>query len=294
MLKYVFWVLLPLTIIGSNAQAQTDTAIYARLKYMVSFLASDSMQGRNPGTLEEKKSADFLAGEIKRTKGIQLFRQRFSFYDSLTAKSYSSMNVAGFIPHHRDSTIFLFAHYDHIGTGGPLSLDYLKTCIHNGADDNASGVALVLSLLVELKKLSRYNMMVCFFSGHEMGLYGSNYFFDHIKPSWGHPALVLNFDMVGRLAKVNPILKIWGGENCSQWFPYLKSYNDSSLQLRLADDSYLYNLDTRSFAKAGVPCLSFTTGVHDDYHKCSDDMDKINVEGMVRIRSFLLGFLHQL
>jgi hypothetical protein len=260
-------------------------------KSVVTFLASDSLQGRAVGTKYETQSADFIYQQLLLAQ-LQAKRQYFTFRLSDTTKKIASQNVYAYLDNKMDSTILIGAHYDHIGLGGKLSLHAKVKGIHNGADDNASGVALLLGLCKEakLKLNKKYNYVFVFYSAHEIGLFGSAYFSNHYRNKFKPIALAINFDMVGRMDKDYKILKLFYSDAMKQ---KLETNADQFkyFQYRWEGNQKLEALDTKSYYLKKINCLSITTGLHNDYHKTSDDAEYINFEGMLAIEKYLVQFL---
>ncbi|MGB1033233.1 MAG: M20/M25/M40 family metallo-hydrolase, partial [Flavobacteriales bacterium] len=163
--------------------------------------------------------------------------------------------------------------------------------IHNGADDNASGVAMLLELAESLKESKlKTNVLFIAFSGEEKGLWGSNYFCDHPTIDFAKVKYMLNFDMVGRMKEENK-LAIYGNGTSPVWNEQIEKANSDSLKLVLSE-SGVGPSDHTSFYLADIPVLHFFTGQHEDYHKPSDDVEKINLPGMVNVYSFVDRLIH--
>ncbi|HNW89296.1 MAG TPA: DUF4910 domain-containing protein [Bacteroidales bacterium] len=266
---------------------QTSLADTSYLKYCVETLASDSMGGRKPGTKYDLKAANFIAGQfeafkIKPLKKNNYFQEFDYSYDSCL---YTTRNVVAFINNRSKENVIIAAHYDHLGFGGKRSRSYGKHEVHNGADDNASGVALMLGLAHQLKKKNskKYNYIFVAFSGHEDGLFGSSFFVKSNIVDSNSVKLMINLDMVGRADAEQPTVFI--------------ASNDTSLQVKatnIIDNSLLIKPkdlpigDHSAFEKFHIPVLFFTTGTHDDYHKTSDDTRHINYWGMAHIEDYIL------
>lgn len=179
----------------------------------------------------------------------------------------------------KDEYVIVGAHYDHLGWGGALSMYHGKVpMIHNGADDNASGSAALL----EMAKMTAQNPMprsVIFlsFSGEEEGLLGSNYFVNHPLVDMSKVTAMINLDMVGRMHDNK--LTVFG-LGTSPTFPQIVDSiaGLDSLNVIRAADGYGPS-DHASFYKTGIPVLMFFTGLHDDYHRPTDDFEKINIPG---------------
>jgi hypothetical protein len=185
---------------------------------------------------------------------------------------------------HAEETIVIGAHYDHLGRGGSNSAAPGSNEIHNGADDNASGVAALLEVVRELasreKKLPRRIVFIAF-TGEERGLLGSaRYVRDPIVPL-DKTIAMLNMDMVGRL--VDDKLVIYGTDTAAEWQELIDELNEKYAFKITRHPEGFGPSDHSSFYAKEIPVLHFFTGTHKDYHRPTDDADKINVEGMRRV-----------
>lgn len=205
-------------------------------------------------------------------------------------KEYKSTgNVIGFIEgsdkNLKNETIVIGAHYDHLGLGGEESLsDSKEPMIHNGADDNASGTSAVIEL-ARLLKNSKPKRTIAFitFSGEELGLLGSSYFTNH--PTLKNIVAMLNMDMIGRLDEDK--LSIGGIKTATNFEKIIKNTNsDYKFNLSYFNDGYGPS-DHMAFYLKDIPVLFFFTGIHDDYHRPSDDIYKINFQGLDKVISFV-------
>ncbi len=193
-----------------------------------------------------------------------------------------------------DETIVIGGHYDHLGRGGLLSgsLAVLSSEIHNGADDNASGTATVLEMARRLSTrrdpLPRRVVFIAF-SGEEKGLLGSQYYVDHPLFPLNKTVMMINFDMVGRLNLKRELTMIGTGTSPGSEFVVEALGKSSGLTIKkvtgLTDG--FGGSDHQSFYAKDVPVLFAFTGVHPDYHRPSDDSDRINYGGMARICDYM-------
>lgn len=191
-------------------------------------------------------------------------------------------NVVGYINNDAATTICLGAHFDHLGFGedGNSLLSTGGHLVHNGADDNASGIAALIELSRLLKK-SKYktnNYLFIAFSGEELGLFGSKYFVEHPTIDLSMANFMINMDMVGRLNE-NKILTIGGYGTSTTWQQLFNSLDKNKNIIVKFDSSGTGPSDHTSFYKKNIPVLFFFTGIHSDYHKPTDDADKINYTG---------------
>ncbi|CAN5481270.1 hypothetical protein BH11BAC1_BH11BAC1_27260 [soil metagenome] len=251
-------------------------------KKHILFLASDSLHGRAPATIDERNAADYIHHEFVSGKCTSVSFQKFPFGTD------AATNVIGMLDLKKDSTVIISAHYDHLGYGSDKSHEINKRGIHHGADDNASGVAMMIELakwIIE-KKDWNYNFVFAAYSAHEAGLYGSDNFSKSEMCSALKIRAVVNLDMVGRLDKTSSIIRVSGKDTDPGFSTFFQSDSGTMLHFRF-DDTNINQSDLKSFAALEIPVLNFTTGVHDDYHKMSDTEDKINYDGMKKVYSLI-------
>ncbi|WP_338732320.1 M28 family peptidase [Mangrovimonas cancribranchiae] len=275
----------------------------------VAFLANDKLEGRETGTEGEQKAAAYIVKRFKQIglspKGTQDFYQTFSFKPKTNPhedvkfvtmaedSTVTGTNVLGYIDNQAESTIIIGAHYDHLGYGSEGSLYRGKTKeIHNGADDNASGVAVMLDLAGKLKNQNTANnYLFMAFSGEEMGLLGSNYFTKNATLDLGTANYMINMDMVGRL-KQDSTLAVYGVGTSPRFKQTLTSTNGNFKLIE--NESGVGPSDHTSFYLQDIPVLHFFTGQHEDYHKPSDDTEKLNFEGMNLISDYIFDVITEL
>lgn len=204
-------------------------------------------------------------------------------------------NVIGFIDNKAEKTVVVGAHYDHLGYGDEGSLYRGAPAIHNGADDNASGTAALIELgkFVKGKKLKKSNYLFIAFSGEEKGLLGSNYFVKHPTIDLKKVSYMLNMDMLGRLKPDEKTLIINGTGTSEIWKSLIDSSKTPNLKIK-ETDSGIGPSDHTSFYLQDIPVLHFFSGTHSDYHKPSDDEDKINYEGEIMIVHMIENILVRL
>jgi Zn-dependent M28 family amino/carboxypeptidase len=279
------------------------------MKEDVYYLADDKLEGRETGTFKEKEAATYIANRFKdiglEPAGTKGYFQEFSFkpktnpHDTpkIVTKNNDStitgVNVVGFLDNKAAHTIIIGAHYDHLGHGieGTLYRGDDKP-IHNGADDNASGVAVMMNLAQKLKaKNTHNNYLFIAFSGEEMGLLGSNYFAKNPTKELAKVNYMLNMDMVGRLKK-DSTLAVYG-VGTSPIFKQVVQANNQDFKI-IEKESGVGPSDHTSFYLVDVPVLHFFTGQHADYHKPTDDADKLNYEGMEKISGYIFNIISDL
>jgi hypothetical protein len=277
------------------------------LKEDIAFLASDSLVGRETGTLQEMQAANYLKTRMENL-GLLPKGNSGTFFQTFTFKpktnphekvqfvsgdsTITGTNVIGYLDNKADKTVIIGAHYDHLGMGGEGSLYAEGPAIHNGADDNASGVGVMLKLAEKLKDtLIGSNYLFMAFSGEEMGLLGSNYYCKNSTIALEKANYMINMDMVGRLRE-DKTLSISGTGTTPIWKQVLNT-NNSGFKLVLSE-SGVGPSDHTSFYLQDIPVLHFFTGQHEDYHKPSDDFEKLNYEGMEMIGDYIFNVIGDL
>ena len=210
----------------------------------------------------------------------------------LKPASRTGHNVIGYIDNSAPTTIILGAHFDHLGYGedGSSLLRTGEKLIHNGADDNASGTAALIELSKKLKfsKAKHNNYLFIAFSGEELGLFGSKYFTEHPTIDLETVSCMINMDMVGRLNDSTKAITIGGYGTSPAWGEYFNHIPSKKASAQPAlkfsyDSSGTGPSDHTSFYRKNIPVLFYFTGIHKDYHRPSDDADKINYLGELKI-----------
>ncbi len=280
------------------------------LKKHVTYLASDKLKGRAPGTAGEKQAGKYIANLFAQygleAKGTQGYFQKFTYRQSnnphdtvgATGKKFEGRNVIGFLDNKAATTIIIGAHYDHLGTDGRgSSLDKEpKGKVHNGADDNASGAAGVLELahyFTSNNVKEPVNFLFMCYSAEEAGLIGSKYFTNNPTIDLTQVHCMLNMDMIGRLVDSTQKLMIYGVGTSDVFVDKLNALNHSRFQLVL-DSAGVGPSDQTSFYLKQIPVLHFFTGQHKDYHKPTDDADKINYAGEVKVLEYMIDVINDL
>ena len=212
---------------------------------------------------------------------------------SISEKKRTGHNVVGYIDNGAATTVILGAHFDHLGYGEDHNSLYTGSTpmIHNGADDNASGTAALIELAKQVKKskLRNNNYIIIAFSGEELGLFGSKYFTEHPTVDISKANYMINMDMVGRLNDSTHGVTI-GGYGTSPWWGQTLTASDKYFKLNF-DSSGTGPSDHTSFYRKDIPVLFFFTGAHSDYHKPSDDADKINYTGELMLIRYIYNVI---
>ena len=271
------------------AQAQIDQGL---LKKHIYYLSADRMKGRGTGSKEAEKAAKYITKHFQQygllPKGENGYRQHFEakvrrvvVIDSIRQAS----NVLGFLDNGAPYTIVIGAHYDHLGLGhqgsskDPLGVGK----IHNGADDNASGVAGLLELARHYSRnavVEPFNILFIGFGAEELGLVGSKYFTAHPTIPLADIHWMLNMDMIGRYNPDNGLAII--GYGTSSKFPAIFEGITSPLKFNLSKDGN-GGSDQTSFYRKNIPVLFFHTGGHEDYHMPTDNPEKIDFNALQAI-----------
>lgn len=299
---FIFLVLLlSLTHAPVFAQKIEESSIRKHIKV----LSSDSLQGRFTGSEGERMARAYIEKEFKKLKlqpkGTDKgYSQSFSFKGGMhgTGPEGTAYNIVGYLDNKADKTIIIGAHYDHLGLGeNGSSLDANpQGKIHNGADDNASGVAGVLELARYFKnnkvKESSNFLFICF-SGEELGLFGSKYYSENPTINLSSANYMINMDMIGRLNPTTKTITVSGSGTSPVWETLLKNMSTPELSIK-TDSAGVGPSDHTSFYLKNIPVLHFFTGSHSDYHKPSDDWDKINYSGEKQVLELIVSVVDKL
>jgi len=272
----------------------------------VQYLANDAREGRGVGTRGIDEAASYIADRFRHA-GVAPAGPDHSYFQPFaippdapavlhtTLGGVKTKNVVAVLkggsPALRGQVIVIGAHYDHLGFGGFGALDAPDSTgkVHDGADDNASGIAALLEVarLLHARHPARTIVFVAF-SGEEIGTIGSAYFVKHplVEPVDSIYAM-LNMDMVGRLRKDR--LLAMGAATAQEFPALLDSLNQKEgarFDLRASGDGWGPS-DHASFFAAKRPVLQFFTDLHEDYHRTTDRWEKINAVGLARVAAFV-------
>ena len=270
------------------------------VRAVVAELTSPACDGREFATAGEARAADFIAGSFDRLHlppppghgrfqpvrgvvgGVELASQRGSVLAWLDAGA-------------RD-TVVLSAHHDHLGHGGPLSKAPMSNALHPGADDNASGVALMLAVAERLAHYPRLPVNVLFFSasGEEQGLLGAQAFVASPVVPLARLRCVVNLDMVGRLDVDAPILSVEGTFERPALAALVKRVPARGFTVRSDEPIFEGGSDHFTFHRAGVPVLGLSSGVTGDYHRPSDAPGTLNYAGLEALTDYVVALVEAL
>ncbi|MFZ2322978.1 MAG: M28 family peptidase [Ignavibacteriaceae bacterium] len=262
-----------------NASKISEIAVAQVKRNILNFIPLNDLQNKIDSTLTpesfivEPKTIVSLSTDVNEVKG-------------------KSVNVGGYIEPANDKYpneyLIIGAHFDHLGWGEQNSLYVGEPMIHNGADDNASGTSGLLELAEKFSsvkdKIDRKIVFVSF-SGEELGLLGSAYTVNNFPLPLENADAMINMDMIGRLNDKNDLI-VYGTGTSSNWKSLLDDKNEYDFNLTFNDEGFGPS-DHSSFYGKKVPVLFFFTGTHSDYHKPSDDADKINSKGEEKVVKYV-------
>lgn len=273
---------------GTTARLAVDAE---RARRTVAYLADDALEGREAGTRGAEQTIRFAEGVFRELglepAGSAGFRQPFEVDGRAMA------NVIAALPGADDAqeAIVIGAHLDHLGRGrsGSMALFGGRGEIHNGADDNASGVAAVLEAARGLRAAGvdpKRRIVFALFDGEEQGLLGSKHLAQHLSfPQ--RVTLMINLDMVGRL---DGPLTVAGAESGGELLAGWLQEAAREVRLEVRPERAVYpNSDHYPFYEQKIPVLVPFTGLHRDYHRPSDDVDRVNAEGVAQVARLALG-----
>jgi hypothetical protein len=288
--------LVGLLLAGHRFYAQNANEFHTenRFRNIVYTLAADSMNGRYAGSQYENMARQFLETYILSFIGEDYILYTDSFnYCCRNDTQVAAHNIWLWPGHESSKVILLMAHYDHLPPCSHHSKEILnKNQIHPGADDNASGTAMALEIFryMLLSGLPEsYHIALLLVSGHEDGLFGSQNWITQHRELSESILICMNFDMIGRLSEETGILSVR--------LPNKQDINEAMAQIAsdhglkvMYDMERFQQTDTYHFNENNIFSLTFSTGIHTDYHRASDTPDKINFEGMMK----LFGFFYDL
>ena len=296
LLVFVFDVTLEAVAADRTLTAAHESIQAVDARRHVAAHAHHSREGREGGSRGGRAAGTYIVGEIEKM-GLQpagdagIFYQRFGTMRNILAL------LPGSDPTVAQELIVFGAHYDHVGYGSAHNSYGPTGLIHNGADDNASGVAGLIEVAEALQQMPnapRRSILFAFWDGEEKGLLGSNHFLRVRPESLKQFSIVfsVNLDMIGRLRGER--LEVYGSRTAEGLrIALVKSNTRANLELvfdwKIADDS-----DHYPFIVARIPTLMFHTGLHDQYHRPSDDVELVNFDGIEPVARLAFDFLRAL
>jgi len=227
--------------------------------------------------LNQSRKPNSMDIDLRVTASIEIFKNEVTTQNVVGMITGSDLRL-------RDEFIVMGAHYDHLGLGGPGSGSRQPdtTAVHNGADDNGSGVASILEIFEKLavrRSILKRSVLLVAFGAEEMGTIGSKYFTENPLIDLKKTILMINLDMVGRLDSETRALSIGGSGTAIGFEEMVDPIVDKhGLKANYAPEGYGPS-DHASFYAKDIPVLSFMTSMHGDYHTPQDDIEMINLEG---------------
>ena len=262
--------------------------VYVKRAFADSFLKTITIDSLEKKINTHRKSASFETGLLANIST-----------EVMRIKSPTQNVVAvlqGSDPVLKNKYIIIGAHYDHLGFGGPGSGSRRPdtSAVHNGADDNASGVSAIMEIFEKLdahRESLKQSVIFVAFAAEEMGVLGSNYFVQHPPVDLKNVTCMINLDMVGRLKEA---LSVSGTGTAAGLQEIVEGMGKKhNLKLALSPEGYGPS-DHSSFYAADIPVLMFFTGAHEDYHTPFDDADKIDFDGMKKVSDLVYDIVLQL
>ncbi|RED19041.1 peptidase M28-like protein [Flavobacterium cutihirudinis] len=303
--KVIFFSFVAL-IATEKGSAQSTISAETFLKHDT-YLASDKLEGRLAGTKGNNEAAAYIKKYFKKF-GLKKFNnnyyQPFKIFikpdiNKMKSDSVSTQNVVGYLEGSDENLkkefIVIGAHYDHWGWGGKGSGSKKKDtlAIHNGADDNASGVSALLSILEEFhhtKVAPKRSIIFISFSAEEEGLLGSKYFVNHLPVDKNAVKVMINMDMVGRLNDKKE-LYMGGAGTFPDGVELMKKLGESSGLNPVVFAGDVGGSDHVTFYKNEISAIGLHTGGHPQYHTPEDDTVLINSEGGALVAKYIYNAL---
>jgi uncharacterized lipoprotein NlpE involved in copper resistance len=272
-----------------------------RLTANLTVIASDEMEGRDTGTEGQKKAGRYIVDFYKKN-GIAFPKGATGYYQPipaayLNAKRNENLNDSENIWAYIEGTekpeeiVVISAHYDHIGIKSGE--------IYNGADDDGSGTVAIMEMAAAFQKAKneghgpKRSILILHFTGEEHGLHGSRFYAENPIFPLANTVADINIDMIGRRDKLHPdtnnYVYIIGSDYLSTDFYNLceavnTKYNFLTLDYKYNDKNdknrFYYRSDHYNFAKNGIPVVFFFNGTHEDYHKHTDEVSKIEFDAL--------------
>ncbi len=303
------------SVSGKYLEKYMNTISEKSLKTDLTIVASDEMEGRETGSEGQKKAGKYLISQYEKA-GISFPKEAKSFYQAVPAAFLNakrndnlpdSENIWAFIEgtEKPDEIVVLSAHYDHVGIKNGE--------IYNGADDDGSGTVAILEIAKAFKKAKdkghgpKRSILILHVTGEEHGLHGSRYYSENPLFPLANTIANVNIDMVGRRdvehAASNNYIYVIGSDYLStDLFNLCESANEKYTKLNLDykyndkkdPNRYYYRSDHYNFAKNGIPSVFLFNGVHADYHKASDEVDKIEFDALHKRAQYAFAIVWEL
>lgn len=274
-----------------------------RMLETIRFLSADALEGRGLGTKGLDRAAEYIAMKFKEAGLRPAGNPKESYFQIWEGRGKDPgskvilKNVVGMIPglKKNNQSVVVGAHYDHLGRGWPDVRQGNEGKIHHGADDNASGVAVLIELAGVLNKSLKPDRNVVFvaFTGEEAGKKGSKHYVTNEKTFPVEQSIgMINLDTVGRLEKKK--LLIMGTGSAREWDHIFRGAGFvTGVEIETVSEE-LDSSDQKSFQRAGVPAVQLFSGPHTDYHRPTDTIEKIDPDGLQKVASVVKEALEYL
>lgn len=286
-----------------------------RLKKNLSVIASDEMQGRDTGSQGQKKAGKYMI-DYYNSEGIPFPKGADDYYQKVPATYLNakynenlpdSENIWAFIEgsEHPDEIVVVSAHYDHVGMKNGE--------IYNGADDDGSGTVALMEIARAFQQAKneghgpKRSILILHVTGEEHGLHGSRYYSEHPLFPLKNTVADVNIDMIGRRdeahSETNDYIYLIGSDYLSTELAsiceevnkkYINMAIDYKFNARNDPNRFYYRSDHYNFAKNNIPSVFLFSGVHADYHKPTDDVDKIEFEALAKRAKLAFGIAWEL
>ena len=298
----LYWFILVLVVASRSVAAElaglrsaAESITAKELQAHVDVLADDSFEGREAGTRGGHAAGGYLVKQLQ-SRGLKPAGDEGTYFQTF---GYGYRNILGLLegsdPELRREVIVVAAHYDHVGYGSRTNSFGPWGYVHNGADDNASGISGVLEVIdavVAMGTPPRRSILFALFDGEEKGLLGSKQWAATPTLPWDRVAFMINCDMIGRLTEDR--VEVFGSRTAYGLRRQICECNRlTNLKLdftwELKDNS-----DHYSFFARNVPVMMLHTGLHNDYHRPSDDAHRLNAQGMQEVARLLFVLTYEL
>jgi hypothetical protein len=262
----------------------------------VHVLADDAFEGREAGARGGRAAAAYIVEQLEKLD-VEPAGDQGTFYQSFGGMRNILALVRGSDPELARQVVIVGAHYDHVGYGNARNSFGPFGFVHNGADDNASGVAGLLEFTEALRCLPskpRRSLLIAFWDGEEKGLLGSRHFVRVRPAALAHldPVFCVNLDMIGRLRGER--IEVYGCRTALGLRDAIVRANNDPTSRAGLELTFNWDIeedsDHHTFIMAGIPTVMFHTGLHDQYHRPSDDVHLVNLPGIEPVMRLTLCF----
>lgn len=298
-----------------NLREYLNTITATELKEHLTIIASDDMQGRETGSQGQKKAGNYLVEQYKKF-GIPAPTKLGSYYQTVPAAFLNakkneglpdSENIMAFIEgiEKPNEIVVLSAHYDHVGVKNGE--------VYNGADDDGSGTVALIEIAQALQKAKKEgrgpkrSVLILHVTGEEHGLHGSRYYSENPVYELSNTVADINIDMIGRRDNFhqnsNDYIYLIGSDYLSSELYQVcedmnKKYINTTIDYKYNDkkdpNKFYYRSDHYNFAKHNIPSVFLFNGTHEDYHKPTDDVDKIEFDALEKRTKFALAIVWEI